>query len=162
MSDWSIFCWKIWVASVSKKPMSLVPALASWWTRKARNVCTMDWSWFWNPCFSITTDWFLLSRSQSNVFYLCWNIPSETFDFLPCSAILMDQKSQKMLLNFHASIFKLKFLQLYLLQFPFKMSIDSFFTWRGLFKFKDHESCKVVLFFLIGIFRPKMAKVFLV
>ena len=67
--------------------------------------------------------WVLSLRSESLVFYFCWIIPLNNIIFYPLNGNLSDQKCQKVQ---HASISKLIFLQLCLLNFSFTVSIHSF------------------------------------
>ena len=52
------------------KTINSLPALESWWTRTVTNTFNLYSSRFWNSWLAITTDWFLLSRSQSCAFCL--------------------------------------------------------------------------------------------
>ena len=94
-----------------------VPALKSCWTRNASIFCTMGSTWLWNSCFAKTTG-LISSRSQSEAFYFCWNIPLKVVvqwnpyePEMPENAVSLDM---------------LKFHQLYLLRFSIRVSIGSF------------------------------------
>ena len=87
---------------------------------------------------------FPVSRSQSKTFDLFWIFSLKIIDFIWCSEILMDQKCKNvlLLLTYLEIQTYISFL-LYLLCLSIKESIDSFFTWGGLFVFKYHENCSL-------------------
>ena len=67
-------------------------------------------------CSSKYTEYFFSWRSQSEAIYLFWKTQLINY-FLPFSGILRDQNARKCYSSWHASLFKLRILQLYLLHF---------------------------------------------
>ena len=97
--------------------------------RKVFQIDSPNLKWisgFWKSFFSKTTD--LASSFQVSIeFFLRSNFPSQIFDLLPCSGILMEQKCQKV--TFVQTCFDIQThnYSAYLLNFSSKVSIDSFF-----------------------------------
>ena len=95
--------------SLEGEPMNSVPALESWRTWNSKKEMFVIWARF---DFTIRVSpnqlaWFIPSKSQPKLFYLCWTISLIVIGFFHAVESWWTKNARKCCLSWHAKISKL-------------------------------------------------------